>query len=1395
MASRALAAVGIFGILLAGMTFGGTAAVAAGQNEKIELAVTSITPADAQATVGDTLTVSGTWSAVDAEPKAGDTFSIGLPKELGLPEAVPFNLEGEGGVVWAECLTDPATGIVNCELTSAVTANPEVVQGTFEFEVTALEATTEETVDFNLNGKETPVDLPGEGGIDDGIVPPADWSKSGAMNSDHWSMGWTIDLPGGALAGHKTVNVSEILSDSHQLCDPSGVKVTAVRGGESTPVDGIVEMVPGADAQHFTWQLTQPATGWDDKTMYRLTYNTCTPDGEIDDKGTEYTNEAIVDVFGDASSGVIGVTQDWGFQGEVAKSGSVLGGADRNGKIAWNVAVDGDKIAGKTSFTFEEVLSGDHKVCDTTIPEMKVFERYGPSGVKRVDITSKIAVGVDEQSDQAFKTTIAKTDDGFAFKPHPYVYEIEYKTCATTDGLPAGGTPFTNKATVEGTTGSSTAKVPGRGEGKSGDINKQKVTIAGEEFMPQTTMNWGITIPGQSVKDVTTDLKITDILSDTQQVCEIDGKSIAERLDLRVHAFDQVQNGGLPTVDLTKSVQTALEGDTITFSIPRPTLEMPDKSTAVGFSHEYQYVLSYKTCTTSGGMDAPGTVYSNAVEVNGKKHESSFTQNNKGSGTGQGMTRGTVAVVKSLEQTPGAAYVPADTVFTVNAKEYDPKGVLQNEFTLNVPLNGEPVSGPNARGTGWTIELSEPSFPNVPGVAFGEPRFEESTGVTVKDGGKVATAVLTPATNIKVSLVNEAKLGSVALKKEVNVDGEPESFEGEEFTFTASVDTSSLGDTFAQPEDREFTIKAHETYTLNDLPIGATVTFDEVIPQDDDRWTWGKPEVDGESFSVTVTDPDTVGIATLLVTNQATRTVGTFSLSKTVTGEEKDNAAVPEFVDVVATWDQMQIDEPVKLRLPTDGTPVEFGHDLYIGTEVTLTEVAPVDGSGIAWATPEWSGDGVNITDKGAVVTIGRDADAHVSLENHAATSTAGISLLKSVAGEAAGEVPADAEFPVTATWTDADGKKQTKELLINSKAPVELGVELPAGTVVTITEGKSPKVDTVNWGSIVIAGEGVEDKGDGVAEITVSDQQDANTLVTVTNEANWAPGTFSLSKQVEGVALDHADTPESFTVEASWYDAEMVEQTETIELPADGTVVDFGRDLPHGTEVKLTEVAPENSASFTWGAPVWGGDSVAHDDNSATVTIGAATTASVELTNTATELLGALDIEKVLAGDAAAKVKEGTEFPVTITWNDLFGAEQTLESNIVAGETTKIEGIPLGTEVTVTEQKTELAEGVRWEGVTWESADEHVVAAASGDTGITVTVTGEAGVSAALTATNTVTEVPTNPIIDIVTDLTGKKPEELAATGTTLSIAGIVLAAGAVIAGGFMMMRRRVQR
>lgn len=1386
-AQRALALIGALGVVVATLLAFPIAASAAPNGAIVVDNVVLSHEGDGQLTIGDEMTLTGEWDATAANPQAGDTFTITLPEELGFDASVTFDLVGENAVgeslAWGTCAIDASSGIVTCTLSEAAELHDEV-SGTFEFFVKATKATESNELVFDLNGQGTPVRVPGDAGIDDGIVITDEWGKFGSLNGDKWSMDWRIELPGSALAANVgaagVVNVFERTSGNHALCDPErGFRMETKRGDAVADVTDLLAVsteVPGD--YDFAWQITEPEAGFDPNVTYMITYTTCTPDEQIDPKGTTYTNEAVVDIFGNDSSGVIGVEQDWEPSFTVAKWGSVRGGADRNGLIDWSVAVAGSFLEGKTNVSFTDELDGHHAICGDDIPSFTVHEKYGPSWAKSTNITDKLDItGTVDADKLGFDVTITPKD-GFAFTGDNNEYVIQYQTCATTDGLPEGGEVFGNSATVDGELAGTTATTPDRAAGKGGSINGSNVEIDGETYLPQTTLDWNIRIPGERLVDLDSALTITDTISGTHQVCGDGDGDVTERIRLTVQARDQINNGGLATQ--TIDATATLAGDVITIVIPQPTLPQPGSDeTATGFSHEYQYVISYTTCTSSGGMDAVGTEYGNSAVAEGQEYGTSVIQHSRSaSGTGTGVSSGSVSIAKGLADTPGAEFVAAGTFFTVHVKEFAP-GIAEPyaEYDLQVPLNGDAVNGLNPRGKGWTIELSEPTFPEVPGVTFGAPKFAESEGVTVSEDGTVATAAITPRSNVSVSLENTAQLGSLEVTKALTGPAADQVDPDREYELTAHIDTSALGDGVPAQDDRTFTLKAGETKALDNLPIGAIVTITEKQPLDDDIFTWQPYTVAPEAITVTeehVTEP-----ATFTVTNTVDRTYGTFTISKDVTGDQADNEAVPSEITVTATWNEEGTPGSKELTIPTDGTPVAFGEELLVGTKVTLVETPLEDGSSIAWGAPVWTGTAVEIDDEGnAVVTVTRNADAAVNVENHAATSVAGISILKGVAGEAAGEVPEGTEFPVTATWVDADGVTQSRDLLINATTPTELGEDLPAGTVVTITEGERPGFDTVVWGSIVISGDDVTDAGDGSAQVVVSDQQSDVTLVTILNEATWAPGSFSIAKNIEGLPLDDPEAPETVTVVATWTDEDGVEQSQELALPTDGTVVPFDGELPHGTEVTLTEVAQADTDRFAWESPAWAGDTLVEGEaDSAIITIGAATVVEVSLTNAVTAKLGSIELGKDLTGSGADHVADGTVFPVTLEWVDLFGEPQTREVEITAGVVTVLEDLPLGTEIRITEGEADLADDtLRWKGVTFTTDSEQVTLDADDTTAVAV-ITGETGTAVSITLTNEIEKLP-----------------DLATSGGE-AMSWIVLSAGALLlvaAGAFLVICRR---
>ncbi len=95
---------------------------ARGVNPGIDVKITDVQVEgknDQQITVGDSVTVKGTWDASSASPQPGDQFTIGFPDELKLQSNPTIALEGDDGTVWGTCDLVASTNLMTCVLSDA----------------------------------------------------------------------------------------------------------------------------------------------------------------------------------------------------------------------------------------------------------------------------------------------------------------------------------------------------------------------------------------------------------------------------------------------------------------------------------------------------------------------------------------------------------------------------------------------------------------------------------------------------------------------------------------------------------------------------------------------------------------------------------------------------------------------------------------------------------------------------------------------------------------------------------------------------------------------------------------------------------------------------------------------------------------------------------------------------------------------------------------------------------------------------------------------------------------------------------------------------------------------------------------------------------------------------
>lgn len=259
----------------------------------------------------------------------------------------------------------------------------------------------------------------------------------------------------------------------------------------------------------------------------------------------------------------------------------------------------------------------------------------------------------------------------------------------------------------------------------------------------------------------------------------------------------------------------------------------------------------------------------------------------------------------------------------------------------------------------------------------------------VPDGYAVAyDRVVDDATgDISYTITNtldQADLGTFTLRKAVAGLPVDHTFP-EGTTFAVGAAWTLDGEEFSQV----FDLPADGTVVDGpQLPLGTEVTFSEQDPPEIPGFEWT-----GASFDpaqVVIGSGDAVAVT---VTNSyrtaPPETLGTFSLSKSLSGVGVADFPRGTTFAVTATWSLDGEEMSQVFDLPADGTVVE-GPALPIGTEVTFSEPSAPSVSGYAW-------DGVQFSQQSIVIS--GDSDASViavntySEQKLAVTGAAGLGL------------------------------------------------------------------------------------------------------------------------------------------------------------------------------------------------------------------------------------------------------------------------------------------------------------------------------------------------------------------------------------------------------------------
>ena len=681
--------------------------------------------------------------------------------------------------------------------------------------------------------------------------------------------------------------------------------------------------------------------------------------------------------------------------------------------------------------------------------------------------------------------------------------------------------------------------------------------------------------------------------------------------------------------------------------------------------------------------------------------------------------RGGFSVTKTVTGDGGA---PSTKQFSVDVAYTPAVAGAPVRLTL---VDGQTVSVNDLpAGTVVTLTEVDPTDAGAPATSWGDAVWS-GTGVVPTATG--ATLTIGADSTVSASLENPSALLTSAFTIAKAVTGPAAADVPSTTPFTVNLTYSP-----AVPGAPTSVVVTPATpVTVTDIPLGTVVRPVEVAPTDGEPssvvgWTgatWSGPGLvtdgNGEPFFQVG-----AGSPTFTVTNATERLEGSFTLTKTVTGDAAP--LVPTTLDftVTATYSPAVPGAPATLTVRRGQTtsPVTVPQ----GTTVTLTEAVPADGTphaGIDWQTPSWTNGAATSTGASLSFVVG-DGDAlGIGLTNPTELLTGGLAVTKSVTGPAADRVEATQEFSVLAAWNDpVTGLPGSTTLTVTPSSPTEQLSGLPRGTVVTLSEatpvGAPP---AVVWGTPVWSGTGVTDNGDGTATVTVGAGVVA---VALENPTTLATSGFTIAKLVTGDGATSVPAATPFTVDVAYSPAWAAGPTQ---LTVTTTTPVAVPGVPVGTTVTLSEAAAPSVPGVSWGTPSWSVDGATSTGSTVSFVAGAGPT-GVMLTNPAALLRGDVSITKQVAGGVAAGVTGWTA-----TFNLTVGGATAPLTLTDADPALVLEDLPFGTVVSVTETGFVTSPATAgWAGVTW-SVDGAPAA------GTTVTTTVGDATTVAIVATNRV--------------------------------------------------------
>ncbi|QIK62903.1 serine hydrolase [Leucobacter viscericola] len=406
---------------------------------------------------------------------------------------------------------------------------------------------------------------------------------------------------------------------------------------------------------------------------------------------------------------------------------------------------------------------------------------------------------------------------------------------------------------------------------------------------------------------------------------------------------------------------------------------------------------------------------------------------------------------------------------------------------------------------------------NAYGMIMGTPSTQSGTASSSK-------TFIDLAGNIVGILREPCPVGNFNVTK--TVSGAGSSLVPAATTFTVNYSYNNVG----TPVTGTLSVKNGETKGLTALPTGTVVTLSEAAPTPIAGVVYGTPvfsgsgvTVSGSSATFTIGDGTTVNVGLENPTTLAPPTLGSFDVTKTVTGT--GSGLVPATTGFTVNYSYDNAGAPVSGTLSVKNGETKGLTDLPKGTIVTLSEATPTPVTDVTYGEPVFSGNGVTVSGSSATFTIGDDTTVHVSLENPTTKTPpppvvvdhfGDFEVTKKVTGNGSSLVPATTRFSVKYSYQKS-GKVVSGSLAVKNGETQGLA-NIPTGTIVTLSEAKPSAVTGVSFGTPVFSGSGVTVTETG-AKVTIGDGTTVKVSLENPTKAT-PPGTSTTTFSPTGLAV-----------------------------------------------------------------------------------------------------------------------------------------------------------------------------------------------------------------------------------------------------------------------------------